>query len=212
MIRYTTRYVNILSLFITILIFILFNKNNISFCKDNFNPQTISNLLKRNQIHVEMSASSINLETEEKEIEKLKNKNQEEDKRKYEWKVEIPCIDLIAEISEGTSKELMDKYVGHFEETSKTTGNIGLAAHNRGYKVNYFANIKKLKEGDEIIYKYYDFERKYIVAKNIIIKDTDWSELQDTKDLENTEDKITLITCVENEPEYRRCIQGIYKK
>lgn len=106
----------------------------------------------------------------------------------------------------------MDKYVGHFEETSKTTGNIGLAAHNRGYKVNYFANIKKLKEGDEIIYKYYDFERKYIVAKNIIIKDTDWSELQDTKDLENTEDKITLITCVENEPEYRRCIQGIYKK
>ena len=29
------------------------------------------------------------------------------------------------------------------------------------------------------------------------------------KDLENTEDdKITLITCVENEPHYRRCVQA----
>ena len=31
--------------------------------------------------------------------------------------------------------------------------------------------------------------------------------------LKNTdENKITLITCLENEPEYRRCIQAIEKK
>ena len=40
----------------------------------------------------------------------------------------------------------------------------------------------------------------------MIIKDTDWSRL------ENTEENIlTLITCVENKPEQRRCIQAIEK-
>ena len=97
----------------------------------------------------------------------------------------------------------MDKYVGHFEETSKSVGNVGLAAHNRGYNVNYFANLKKLKEGDKIIYKCYGFERTYVVTKNLIITDEDWSYLEETE--KNT---ITLITCVENEPMYRRCIQG----
>ena len=101
----------------------------------------------------------------------------------------------------------MDKFVGHFEETTKTSGNVGLAAHNRGYAVNYFANIKQLVEGDKIIYKYYEFEETYIVTENKIIKDTDWEPLEDTE-----KDKITLITCVENEPEYRRCIQGIEKE
>ena len=100
----------------------------------------------------------------------------------------------------------MDKFVGHFEETTKTSGNVGLAAHNRGYPVNYFANIKQLKEGDEINYKYNEFEKNYIVIENKIIKDTDWEPLENTQ-----ENKITLITCVENEPEYRRCIQAIEK-
>ncbi len=100
----------------------------------------------------------------------------------------------------------MNKYVAHFEETSKNTGNVGLAAHNRGYENNYFENIKKLKEGDSIFYSYQGNTREYIVKKQIIIKDTDWTTLQETK--ENT---ITLITCVENQPEYRRCVQGIEK-
>ena len=101
----------------------------------------------------------------------------------------------------------MDKFVGHFEETTKTSGNVGLAAHNRGYPVNYFADIKKLKEGDEIIYKYFEFEKTYLVTENKIIEDIDWEPLENTK-----ENKITLITCVENEPEYRRCIQAIEKE
>ena len=100
----------------------------------------------------------------------------------------------------------MNSFVGHFEETSKTEGNIGLAAHNRGYPKNYFQNLKKLKEGDEIIYKYNEFEKIYIVKIHKIIKDEDWSYLQNTE--ENT---ITLITCVENEPIYRRCIQAVEK-
>ena len=123
------------------------------------------------------------------------------------WYLEIPSINLKAKIEEGTTKEIMDNYIGHFEETSKSLGNIGLAAHNRGYKNNYFENLKKLKQGDKIIYRYNDFSKIYIVEKHEIIKDTDWTMLESTE-----ENKITLITCVENEPEYRRCIQGIEEK
>ena len=66
--------------------------------------------------------------------------------------------------------------------------------------------LKNLKEKDEIQYIYKNFKEEYIVEKNIIIKDTNWDYLKPTN--QNT---ITLITCVENEPEYRRCIVGISK-
>ncbi len=121
--------------------------------------------------------------------------------------ISIPTFNLTAPVAEGTTKEIMDEYVGHFENTSLWDGNIGLAAHNRGYPVNYFANIKDLQIGDEIIYKVGDKSRTYLVNEITIIEDTDWSYLQETND-----NRITLITCVENEPSYRRCIQGIEKK
>lgn len=206
MISYTKRFVNIVSILITIVIY--FFTTNI-----NLNPQSILNLFKKSVVQVEMNSNSINqvLNTgieekieiqnnypETKNIIKYNQKAKEEN-----WKISIPVISLEASISEGTSKEIMDKYVGHFEETSKNIGNVGLAAHNRGYAVNYFANLKKLKEGDKIIYKYYGFEKTYIVTKHLIITDEDWSYLEKTE--KNT---ITLITCVENEPTYRRCIQG----
>ena len=53
----------------------------------------------------------------------------------------------------------MNKYVAHFSETSITDGNIALVAHNRGYEVNYFSDIKDLKIGDEIIYKYREYKK-----------------------------------------------------
>lgn len=123
------------------------------------------------------------------------------------WQIEIPKISLIANISEGTTKEVLNKYVGHFEITSKEQGNVGLAAHNRGYDVNYFKDLKSLKAGDEIIYKHKNFEKIYEVSKCRIIKDTEWEYLEQTE-----ENMLTLITCVENQPEYRRCIQAIEKE
>ena len=124
-------------------------------------------------------------------------------KKDAAWMIEIPSIDLEAEIAEGTDSNTMNKYVGHFTETSKDKGNVGLAAHNRGYPVNYFARVKELKEGDKIYYKYNETKITYQVDKIKVIKDTNWSYLEPTE-----KNKITLITCVENEPEYRRCIQG----
>ena len=120
------------------------------------------------------------------------------------WQIEIPKISVKAPISEGTTKEILNQYVGHFQTTSKEDGNIGLAAHNRGYEVNYFQDLKLLKEGDEIIYQQNDFRKTYEVEKIRIIKDTEWTYLEETE-----ENQLTLITCVENQPEYRRCIQAI---
>ena len=102
--------------------------------------------------------------------------------------------------------EVLNNYVGHFEETSKTIWNIGLAGHNRGYKNNYFENINKLKIGDGIKYKYKEFEKNYYVEKIETIKSTNWDYLNSSK-----ENKITLITCVENKPDLRLCIQAIQK-
>lgn len=120
------------------------------------------------------------------------------------WQIEIPKISVKAPISEGTTKEILNQYVGHFQTTAKENGNIGLAAHNRGYEVNYFQDLKLLKEGDEIIYQHNDFRKTYEVKKIRIIKDTEWTYLEETE-----ENQLTLITCVENQPEYRRCIQAI---
>ena len=150
----------------------------------------------------------VNLEKNEKiyntVIEEKKEIIEEENS---EWKIEIPSISLVADISEGIDKETLNKYVGHFNITPKKEGNIGLAAHNRGYQVNYFENLKKLKGGEEIIYTCGSFNKTYVVIKNIKISDEDWSYLENSN-----ENKITLITCIENEPEYRRCVQAIEKE
>ena len=135
----------------------------------------------------------------------IKNENniKETQEENQIWQIEIPNIELKADIKNGTDKETLNNYVGHFIETPLEYGNIALAAHNRGYNVNYFSKLKELKEGDEIIYKYNETQRTYEVTKNKIIKDTNVEILENTE-----ENMLTLITCVENEPEYRRCVQA----
>lgn len=122
------------------------------------------------------------------------------------WYIEIPSINLKAPIREGVDSDNLKYYVGHFSDTAICYGNIGLAAHNRGYENNYFENLKELKIGDEIKYKNNDFEEKYYINKIEIIRNTDWSYLEQSND-----NKITLITCVENQPALRRCVQGLKK-
>ena len=164
--------------------------------------QKDSNIKKENLVsnNKENNTSEKNTEEKNQEIKEEKENN-------LLWYLEIPSINLKAKIAEGTTKEIMDKYIGHFEETSNLKGNIGLAAHNRGYEKNYFADLKKLKEGDKIIYYYYGNKIEYIVENTYIIQDTNWKYLEPTKD-----NRITLITCVENEPNYRRCVQGVENK
>jgi len=135
------------------------------------------------------------------------NVNSINEEKQYNWYIEIKAINLKAPIEETTEAEVLSRFVGHFEDTALEKGNIGLAAHNRGYEVNYFENLKSVKIGDEIIYQYNDFKMIYEIDTIEIIKDTDWSYLEETE-----ENKITLITCVENEPSYRRCVQATQKE
>ena len=122
------------------------------------------------------------------------------------WQIEIPSINLSAPIAQGTTQEVMYEYVGHFENTMFWKGNIGLAAHNGGFPINYFEKIKDLKTGDKIIYKTPYGTRTYEVSLYTIIEETDWSYLQKTE-----ENKITLITCVRNRPNKRLCVQAVEK-
>lgn len=120
------------------------------------------------------------------------------------WRIKIPKINLDAPIENGTTQNVLASAVGHFEESSIWNGNVALAGHNRGIDCNFFQNIRYLEIGDKIIYSTKNGTREYKVVMNKIIKQTNWDYIRNTKD-----NRITLITCVENMFEYRRCIQAV---
>ena len=184
---YTNKYINLISLIIATIIFLILNIFLIK--NENLPEKSLPNIIPQ-----------INIKKEEIKNQKENNMPEEELEK---WYIEIPKIKLKAPIAEGTDSETLNTKIGHFSETDLMQGNIGLAGHNRGYENNYFQNLKKLKIDDEIIYKYLEYQKTYKIDKIEIIKNTDWSYLDKTN-----ENKITLITCVENEPQYRRCIQG----
>ncbi len=173
-----------------------------------FTINIIGNMQETNKEKtIEENEKKLYSNTQERNEVSINNSNFIEKEEIKNWKIEIPEISLIADISEGTDEETLNKYVGHFSSTPKTEGNVGLAAHNRGYPINYFAKLKELKGGEEIIYTYGNITKTYVVIQNILIRDIDWSYLENSN-----ENKITLITCVENEPAYRRCVQAIEKE
>lgn len=87
--------------------------------------------------------------------------------------------------------------------TSAWEGNIGLCGHNRGSSHNIGA-IKDLEIGDTIRYQTSLGTRTYAVSSVKIIDWTDWSYLNSTSD-----NRITIITCLANQPTKRVCVQGI---
>ena len=199
MINASSLRINIISLIIALLIF-----NAFEFAKENINFEIPS----KNIVIENSNITNKEEPKEEKNIEETEIEKQEKTEEiPYEWGISIPTINLKAQISEGTTKEVMDKYVGHFVDTGVIKGNICLGAHNRGYPVNYFENIKSLNKNDLIFYKKEDKTYCFKVETVTVIKDTDWTYLEETED-----NRITLITCVENEPDYRRCVQAIEVK
>lgn len=115
----------------------------------------------------------------------------------------IEKIDLKSTVKEGTTEEVLLNYIGHIEETAIYDGNIGLAAHNRGYENSYFARLNELEIGDQIKYKTKFYDKTYIIDNIQVIDETDWALLQDTE-----ENKITMITCIANKAEQRLCVQA----
>ena len=193
---YSNLFINSISLIIAITIFFS--------CNFIFDILIDNNTIKNEKINSkEYNSEKIN----PKKINEYENKSElEEIKKEYNWYIEIPFINLIAPIEESTEMNVLNRAVGHFEETSLTNGNIGLAGHNREYEKNFFENLKNVKKGEIIKYKYNQFEKTYVIDLIKTIKETNWQYLENTK-----ENKITLITCVENKPEYRICVQATEK-
>lgn len=203
--EYTKRGVFVLSLVLTIIVYL-----SISLLVYNLQQQ-FKTLNKSNHVvSIKIPANSqerikkIVAQTLKKEQNKIKSESTVQVNKVNEWRIKIPAINVDAEIYEGVTNEVIAKYVGHFDESSKWNGNVALAAHNRGYNCNFFQNIKRLGKGDIVIYSTHEGVRRYKVETNKIIEETDWSYVCNTED-----NRITLITCEENKKEYRRCVQAI---
>lgn len=181
------------SIIITVVIWISLNLILIQFQESQKKEVNSKIILKTSQIIPNLKEEK-NVEIEETVENQYKQNN---------WRILISKINLDAPILEGTSKENLRRGVGHFTTTSKWNGNVVLAAHNRGYKYNYFQEIKRLEIGDSIIYQTEQGSRVYTVIEKKKIKETDFNCLKETK-----ENKLTLITCIEGMPEYRLCIQA----
>ena len=196
--KYSKLQINFLSFFICCLIFL------ISFSISKFVSSKFNSNSKINDITISQNIENI---VNNEDTSKLNNNSSilnYEDLNKYDWALKIPKIDLYAEISKGTDSQTLNKYIGHFEESKKESGNICLAAHNRGYDVNYFSRVKELEIGDEIYYFINENEYKYKIDEILVIYETDWTVIENTE-----EDRITLITCIENRDAYRLCVKGV---
>lgn len=117
----------------------------------------------------------------------------------------IPKLGINVKVWEGETAASMAKGLGHYSSTSGWDGNCGVCGHNRGAKYNIGA-IKNLSAGDLITYTTVYGTRTYQVTMVKTIADTDWSYLQPTAD-----NRITLTTCLENQPSKRICVQAVEK-
>lgn len=193
MFAYSKRSGIIVSMVVSLIIWIAFHLILIQ-VQENQKKKVNSTL-----VHQTSQVTPITQNREKEEIKEIvKNQYQ-----KNGWRIFISKINLDAPILEGTSQEVLRRGVGHFSSTSKWDGNVALAAHNRGYKYNFFQEIKRLELGDTVVYQTEQGTRTYEVTWKKAIKETDISCLKDTKD-----NQLTLITCLENMPEYRICIQA----
>jgi len=121
------------------------------------------------------------------------------------WELEITTWGLKAPIKEGTGSEVLEKYIGHFEDTPKLNGNVCLASHNRGSVTgDYFECLEYIETGELITYRANGEERIYKVILSTIINEIDLSYIQNTND-----NRLTLITCITNKPSLRRCVQAV---
>ena len=118
--------------------------------------------------------------------------------------IEIPKINIKYPVFSKFDDELLKISPCRFYGRSpKEYGNLCIAGHNYNNS-KFFSNLFLLNNGDEIIYNVNNNIKKYKVEKKIEIDSYDWSYLQNTND-----NRITLITCVENKENKRLVVQGI---
>jgi LPXTG-site transpeptidase (sortase) family protein len=119
----------------------------------------------------------------------------------------IPKIGLTVNVYQSDDQmEDMEYGAAHFKCTSAWDGNIGLSSHNwtpSGHGA-FFRDLHTLSVGDTLIYRTALGEREYRVTTIRTISDEDWSWLSRT-----TDNRMTLITCVSDNPSKRLMVQGV---
>ena len=107
--------------------------------------------------------------------------------------LEIPKLDLMVPVVEGTDPKDIKYAVGHFKDTDMpgTTGNFAIAGH-RSYTYNeYFNRLDELENGDTIKVKTIDGKMyTYKVFEKLVVEPEETSVLMSTE-----EPIITLVTC-----------------
>lgn len=116
--------------------------------------------------------------------------------------LKIPTLGLSVKVYQGTGADALRKGAGHFANTSIWEGNVAIAGHNRGVN-NHFGKIHTLDIGDTIKLTTKLGTRTYEVYAVYKVSVDDMSVLNDS-----TENIITLVTCVMNQPDYRWCVQA----
>lgn len=115
--------------------------------------------------------------------------------------VEAAGIDF--PVYEGTEESSILYGAGHFDWMSAWDGNVGLAGHNRGVN-NNFGEIHNLQQGEIIKYTTIYGTRTYAVESITKIYCTDFSLLD-----VSTDNRISLVTCVADDADYRWVVQGV---
>ena len=174
MINFNKSNVNILSFFISLIIF-LFLISFINFPK-------ISNKNNLNIINNNIASNEAKRETvKETEIKR--------------WSIEIRSLGINANINQIEGYTPDENYVGHFKDTDILGKNIALIAFNFGKTKNYFANLKELKIGDEVIYTVNDKVKKFKVIFNQIIEE---ESLKNVLEEHNNNTCLKLFTYVKD--------------
>lgn len=117
--------------------------------------------------------------------------------------VTITSVGLEAKVYEGATTESMAKGAGHYETTSLWDGNVGLFGHNRGSHP-HFKQLKNVEVGDIITYETNEGTRTYQVVFVGTISYTDHTYLNEMGD-----NRITLTTCIADQPSLRLCVQAV---
>lgn len=106
--------------------------------------------------------------------------------------IEIPSINLSQGLVEGVTDEILQYYIGHFEDSVMPgeKGNFAVAGHRVSNYSEAFVNLYKLQVGDLVSVKSRGKEFIYKINENFIV-DPENVEVLDATD----EATITLITC-----------------
>ncbi|MGL6199068.1 MAG: class C sortase [Lachnospiraceae bacterium] len=109
--------------------------------------------------------------------------------------IQIPEINVKLAIYHGTSTEVLDKGVGHLENTSLPVGGTGthavLSAHTAYAKAELFNNLVDLEEDDVFYLTILDQILEYQVDQIKVVKPEDTGDLL----INVEEDYVTLVTC-----------------